>query len=386
MVTERPAQGTPWLAAPFRPFYLLGAAYAVALMGLQALGPAGVAAGLSAPHGHAHEMLHGFAIAIIVGTVLTALPSWAGTGETQGMLLAGLAACWLLGRLACLLAAALPWGWVAAADGALLAAVLAHLAPRLLRQPRWRWRLPLVVLGALWLANLAWHQANAAADAAAAARALRAALWLVILMFTLAGGLLTPVFTAAVLAERGRGAPRPAWLPLEIACAASLVALGLADVIGTGQVPAPLVFVALATQGWRVARWRGWRAADDTRVAAMHLGFLWLLAALVIKLLLALGAPWPQALWVHAFTAGALGSMMLGLMTRVALRHTGRALVAPALPVLLLLCNAGAALRLAAPALGGWAWSAAALLWGLAFAGWLAVYAPMLLRASLPRN
>jgi uncharacterized protein involved in response to NO len=136
-----------------------------------------------------------------------------------------------------------------------------------------------------------------------------------------------------------------------------------------------------------VARWRGWLVARDPLVGAMHLGFVWLLAALLLKALVHLGAAWPEALWVHAFTAGALGSMMLALMTRVVLRHTGRALVAPrSLPWLLLLANAGALLRLAAPAFGPWAWAAAAWFWALAFAAWLAPKAPMLWRASLPRE
>jgi uncharacterized protein involved in response to NO len=136
-----------------------------------------------------------------------------------------------------------------------------------------------------------------------------------------------------------------------------------------------------------VARWRGWRAADDLLVGAMHLGFAWLLAALALKALVHLGLACPEASWVHAFTAGALGSMMLALMTRVVLRHTGRELVAPrSLPWLLLLANAGAALRVAAPALGPWAWVAASLVWAVALGAWLAPHAGMMCRPSLPRG
>jgi len=375
----------PWLAAPFRPFYLLGVGYAIALMALAGFGFAGVAPGAFPMAWHGHEMIFGFALAIIAGTVLSALPSWAGTAETRGRTLALLAASWLLGRAACFFAPGLPWGWVAAFDVALPLALIAHLTPRLMRLPQRRWRLPLAVFALLAVTNLAWHAAFAAGDAALAARALRAALWVVVAMYTLAGGLFTPVFTANVLTERGRGAPHPASLPLEVAALLAVVALALADVMGVQPALAPLALAAFVLQAWRVARWRGWRAADDALVGAMHLGFLWLLAALMLKALVHLGVDWPEASWVHAFTAGALGSMMLGLMTRVVLRHTGRALIAPpVLPLLLLSVNVAAMLRVAAPALGTWAWPAASLLWALAFGTWLVPHARMMWRASLP--
>ena len=378
---------TPWLAAPFRPFYALGIGYAVGLMMLTGLALAGVAPAAFVIAWHGREMIFGFAFAIIAGTALTALPSWAGIAETRGTMLAVLAGAWALGRLACLAGPGWPWAWVAACDAALPLLLLGHLAGPLLRLPQRRWRLPLAVFGLVALANTAWHAATASGDVAAAARALRAAVWLVVVMYALAGGLFTPVFTANLLAARGRGAPRPTSPALEGAALLALVALAFADVGGLERACAPLALAALGLQAWRVARWRGWRATDDALVGAMHLGFLWLLAALLLKALAHLGAPWPEALWVHAFTAGALGSMLLGLMTRVVLRHTGREPVAPpALPWLLALVNAAAVLRVAAPALGPWALPAASVLWTLAFAGWLWPHARIMGRPSLPRQ
>ena len=382
-----PVRTTPWLAAPFRPFFALGLGHAMLLMVLTGLALAGVAPAAFPIAWHGHEMVFGFALAIIAGTALTALPSWAGIAETRGATLALLAGAWLIGRVACYFGSTWPWAWVAACDVALPLLLIAHLTVPLLRLPQRRWRLPLVVFGLLALANAAWHVAAAAGDTAAAARALRAAVWLVVVMYTLAGGLFTPVFTANLLAGRGRGAPRPLLPALEVAALLALVALALADVGGVQRACAPLALAALALQAWRVARWRGWLAADDALVGAMHVGFLWLLAALLLKALAHLGAPWPEALWVHAFTVGALGSMLLGLMTRVVLRHTGREPAAPAvLPWLLVLVNAAAVLRVAAPALGSWALPAASALWTLAFAGWLWQHARMMGGASLPRQ
>lgn len=386
MPPERLA-AAPVLAAAFRPFFLLGVAYAIVLIALAGAGYAGLAPELFPMRWHAHEMIHGFAVAIIVGVVLSALPSWAGTDETEGARLALLALAWLLGRLACLLAPWLPWGWVAAADLVLPLALLLHLGGPLLRLAQRRWRAVLVVFTLFALANLGWHRALAVGDAELIARTTRAALWVVVLMYALAGGLFTPVFTGNVLAQRALAPPRPPSLALEWSSALAVAALGVADVSGAaGWLPA-LSVAALALQGWRWARWRGWHALHDPLVAGMHLGFGWLLLALLLKALDHLGMHWPEAIWVHAFTIGALGSMMLALMTRVVLRHTGRPLVAPRrLPWLLALISLAALLRMLAPLLGVAALAAAALLWALAFGGWLALYAPLMWRASLPRR
>ena len=382
-----PVRATPWLAAPFRPFYALGVGYAGLLMVLTGLGLAGVAPAAFAIAWHGHEMIFGFAFAIIAGTALTALPSWAGIAETRGAMLALLAGAWLVGRVACVFGSTWPWAWVAACDVALPLLLMAHLGAPLLRLPQRRWRLPLVVFGLLALANAAWHTAAAAGDIAAAARARRAGVGGVVVMNRGAGGLGGGGPPPTAGGGGGGGAP-PATLPaLEVAALLAMVALALADVGGLQRACAPLALAALALQGWRVARWRGWLAADDALVGAMHVGFLWLLAALLLKALAHLGAPWPESLWVHAFTAGALGSMLLGLMTRVVLRHTGREAAAPAaLPWLLALVNAAAVLRVAAPALGPWALPAASALWTLAFAGWLWPHARMMGGASLPRQ
>lgn len=91
---------------------------------------------------------------------------------------------------------------------------------------------------------------------------------------------------------------------------------------------------------------------------------------------------------MHAFTVGGLGLMMLGLITRVALRHTGRPLVVPgAMKLAYAMMFAAALLRLAATVhgLGAWAVALAAVLWGLTFLVYFAVFGALLVRPSLPR-
>ncbi len=410
----------PWLAAAFRPFYLLGAAIAPVLIAVSAAGWAGLAP-IDASW-HAHELVFGFAMAIVAGTLLTALPSWAGTSEPTGRALGLMVLLWLAARVAFACGPLLPAGARAAAGAALPVAMIAWLAPRLARSPHRTYLLALPVLALLALAELAWHAPATVAGAAPAggvggvggvAGPLRVAVWALVVLYAMLGGLLTRVFTGNLLdAARDAGAARaaplargatdplsamrafaslpPLSLALELAALASLVALAVCDVAGA---PAPLhaaiAVAALLAQGARVMRWRGWRTLRDPIVAAMHLGFAWLVVALALEAGVALGAPWPRRAWVHAFTVGALGSMMLGLMTRVALRHTGRRVVATAaLVVSLGLVNAAAVLRVGASLAGAHpaCLAVAGALWGLAFATWLACHASALLRASMPHD
>ena len=379
-----------WLASGFRPFYLLGASFAVLWAAIGILDWSGSAPYWLAPAlpWHPHEMVYGFAAAIVVGTVLTALPSWAGTVEVRGAPLLALALAWLVGRLACAASPWLPWPAVAAADAMLLALAALLVTPALVQAQDKRYLLLVPILVWLVAADLAWHGAFAVGDTAGAARALRAALWALVVLYALKGGVLTPVFTGNALVESGRGG-HPGWrMPLEVASLALLLALALADF---ARAPAPVTGVialgALAAQGWRVARWRGWRVADEPLVSSMNLGFAWLLAALALKAASGLGAPLPEPSWVHAFTIGALGTMMLGLMTRVALRHTGRALAATAVLRLgIVVVSLAAALRVAqgVHGLGRWALVVSMLLWAACFAAWLVRHGSTLVAPSLP--
>jgi len=179
-------------------------------------------------------------------------------------------------------------------------------------------------------------------------------------------------------------------MPLEYATALAMVAFAAADLLGAP--PRWMVAAALAAaaiHAWRFARWRGWRTTGEPLLWCIHLGYLWLIAALVLRAAAELTPRVPREAWIHAFTLGAYGMLKIGLMTRVALRHTGRPLAAPRpMRVAFVMVLAGALLRLAYSvyALGEWALVGSALLWGAAFLAYVALHGPMLLAPSLPRR
>jgi uncharacterized protein involved in response to NO len=200
---------------------------------------------------------------------------------------------------------------------------------------------------------------------------------------------LAPIFTGNALREKGRGTQAAFLMPLEAAGLAALLALAALDL--GAAAPAWTGAAALAClllYGWRSARWQGWRVADVPLLLPMHLGFAWLLLAFALKAGADLTGALPESAWLHAFTIGSLGLMMLGLMTRVSQRHTGRPLAMP--PAMMLACAAmflAAALRVAAGVgAGRTAILFATLLWAGAFVIYLGCYAKVLVSPSLPRD
>lgn len=363
-----------WSSA-FRPFFLAAALY----------GPLSLAAAALAPRDalwHGHEMLFGFAAALVCGVLLTALPSWSGAREVRGAPLAALAALWLAGRIAFHASPWLPAVLVALLDSALLPALGAVLlfTLRKARRELFWWTLPPL---------LALAAANAVYYALDARWGLQLGVHALAFLFTLYGGLFVPAFTRRYLMQRGERAAA-IHMPLELAVAAAMVAFAAADLASAPPAwMAAAALAAAALHALRFARWRGWRTAREPLLWSLHLGYAWLIAALVLRAAAELNAAIPREAWIHAFTLGAYGLLKISLMTRVALRHTGRPLAAPpAMQVAFALVFAAAALRLAwsVHGLGAWALGASALAWGAAFAIYLALYGPLLVRPSLPRQ
>ncbi len=386
---------SPIWASGFRPFFLLGAAYGAALMCAWAFALAAPDAmpwpGFVARAWHAREMVFGFAVAIVAGVVLTALPSWAGTQqEVHGTRLAQLTALWIAGRIGFWAASAWSYRWIGVVDLLFVPALFVTVLPQLLRVSDVRYLLLLPVLGALYAAQVATPVVVDASGAGAMRVAAHAAVYAIVVLYALVGGLLTPVFTGNALRAKGRGGQARFVAPLEVAAIALVAALAALDLAGASDAWIGIVALACAlVHAARAARWRGWRAADDRIALAMNLGYAWLVAAFALRAAAALDARVPIDAWVHAFTVGSLGMMMLGLMTRVVLRHTGRPLDVSALLVAAgATMFAAALLRLAASIYraGNLPVALSALLWALAFSMWLARCASMLLAPSLPRK
>ncbi|MFO1048477.1 MAG: NnrS family protein [Geminicoccaceae bacterium] len=375
----------------FRPFFLAAGIWAPMAL---AIWIAALAGGVMPPTGlpivawHPHELLFGYAGAVVAGFLLTAVPNWTGRLPVGGWRLLLLCLVWLAARLAGLTGGALsPWPAVLLDPGFWLLLVAA-MAREIMAGRNWR-NLPVIALaGVLGLACLLSQlEALGYASGPLGRRLGLAALWLLI---GLIGGRVVPSFTRNWLAKRGAAAlpahfGRLDWLALVVLPAALAVWVALPDAAPAGALLALAGMVTLL----RLARWRGLATTAEPLVTVLHLGYAWLGAGL---LLLGLGILLPHSVGrlatLHALSAGAIGTMTLAIMTRATLGHTGRALAADRTTVAVYaLVQAGALLRVVAPALPSpyeATLGLAALLWGGAFVLFVARYGPLLVEARRP--
>jgi uncharacterized protein involved in response to NO len=366
----------------FRPNFLFAGLAAAVLVPLWI---AGLTGGVELPVRwpgalwHGHELLFGFVAAAIGGFLLTAVPSWTGQRGFAGTPLVALAALWLLGRVAPFAPAAVPDAAVALLDLAYLPMVAALVAPLLFRTKN-RNRALLLVLAALTACNAAFHWSAAHGDARSASLALLATVNVAVVLTTVIGGRIVPAFTNSGL---GAGAVRPSLPWLERLVIGATVLVVAVDLVAPGTAAAGLVAaVAGAAHAVRAARWSPLRTGGVPLVWALHLGYAWIPLGLLLKAVATLTGAAFAAFWLHALTAGALATMILAVMTRASLGHTGRELrAAPSTVAAYVLLAAAAIVRVFGPSTGTdyrvVLWTAAAL-WAAAFAAYLLVYAPIL--------
>jgi uncharacterized protein involved in response to NO len=372
----------------FRPFFLAAGLYAVIAVAAWAwiLGAGHAPFGALPPHlWHGHEMLFGFIGAAIAGFLLTAVPSWTSSRGFAGAPLVVLSALWLAGRVAFAGAAFLPWSAIAAAELAFLP-LLAFLIGRSLLRERNRNFPMLVIVAVLWGIDAWFLWALAAPDVLQAGLALRTGIGVVLLLITVIGGRIVPAFTANALRARGIQAAITTRMPVEVAAIGSMLLAVVVDALAPGQRAAGVVaLIAALAQAVRLAGWRSLRTLDEPIVWVLHAAYAWLPLGLALKAVFLLtGASW-AAQWLHALTIGTAAMMIMAVMTRASLGHTGRPLVvARSIAVAYALLLAAALVRVFGAALVPYSYlatvEAAALLWIAAFAIFAVVYAPILTR------
>jgi uncharacterized protein involved in response to NO len=372
----------------FRPFFL-----AAGLAGLLLIPWWAVSLARSVPLGtswpanlwHGHEMLFGFIVAAVAGFLLTAVPSWTGARGFAGRPLAMLAALWALGRLCVATSALLPAWLVAALDLSFLPVLAGFVLPALVRA--WNRNTPLLaVLGALWLSNIAFYWGLARDDPALAEQAVLLGIDIVLLLVTVVGGRIIPAFTASAFKQHGVPCPLHAWRGMTPLAVGVMIAVAVVDLWRPeGAAAGWLALAAASIQAVRLSQWRGLRTLRMPIVWVLHLAYLWLPLGLALKGLALLAGLAFAAFYLHALTIGAAATMIMAVMTRASLGHTGRPLIVPR-PIA---CAYGLLTAAAAVRVFGPAWStvpyaviivSAAGLWTAAFVLFLWIYGPILLK------
>jgi uncharacterized protein involved in response to NO len=380
--------GPAFFSFAFRPFFFCGALFAGIAIPVWAALFTGrlvaTAADFDPMRWHAHEMLFGYLGAVIGGFLLTAIPNWTGRLPVAGTPLAGLLALWLLGRIGAVL---LALGAIGPAVGIVLELLywlaLSGTAFREVIAGNNKRNLPVVaMIAAFALADIVsflpdWSETDPMLGA-------RLAIALAATLISLIGGRITPSFTRNWLAkEKGEPFPAPFGRIDKAAVALTLIAMLAWAFRPDRDWAGGLLLAAACVQAVRLARWQGQRTFKEPLVVILHLGYLWLVAALA---LLGVSAIAPTLIAtspaLHAMTAGAVGAMTLAVMTRASLGHTGRALAADlGTRAIYALAMLGALLRVAAPwlptdyaetvGLAGLLWASAFLLFAVKYGPYL---------------
>lgn len=378
------SRGSTLFAKGFRPFFLCAGAFAslsipVWLAALQGRVDVGAYAG--AMPWHAHEMLFGFATAVIAGFLLTAVANWTGRETATGVSLLALVVLWLAGRGAMMFAFRLPAVIVAALDLSFLPALAVTLAVPVLAAKNRRNYLVVGLVVALAAGNALFHWSTLSGRAELNLRSLLVAIDAIVLLIAVIGGRVIPSFTRnATRIETIRSSP--------VADRVTLVSLGLVVCADAFAIPslwfATLLAVAGVASAVRARHWGANYTADEPLLWVLHVGYAWV----PIGLLLRAGAfmfgtnPFPP---LHALTVGAIGTLTLGMMSRVSLGHTGRLLHAPAsAATAFVLVTLAAIVRVAGPLIvpGGSATAVtvSGVLWSASFAAFVVGYARILVQ------
>ena len=382
MARTPPLQGLPVLRLGFRPFYLGAAAFAALSIPLWVAIVLGtVAPPMTMPPllWHAHEMLFGFAAAVIVGFLLTAGKAWTGLATPRGPALAALALLWLAARAAALVA---PYPLYAALDVLLLPVVAGLLTAVLLRAGNRR-NLPLAgILLLLAVANAIFHLASLGLIDAAPMSALHAGLALIVMIECVMGGRVIPAFTLSATPGLKLRLRPGLELPTLV-----LTALGLAGWVfaPAGPLPAAVLGLAAVLQFHRLLSWQPWVTRRRPILWVLHAAYAWIPIGLALLSLAELGLLGVSA-GVHALSVGATGGLVIGMITRTARGHTGRPLRVSKVEVAAYgLVLAAALLRTLVPLIAPQSVPyaapliAAAIAWCSAFALYLWVFTPWLL-------
>jgi uncharacterized protein involved in response to NO len=320
---------------------------------------------------HAHEMIFGYAFAVIAGFLLTAVRAWTGRPTPTGAPLAGMAMLWLLARLI----APFSLSFSVMVDAAFAIAVAFGIGrPLVASGNRRNWFFIALVLG-LGAASVAferWPQFG-----------LTAGLDLILFVMAVIGGRVIPSFTNNALP--GASARRVEWL--EKAALGAVLLLLLLDVLQAHDLAAIAAMLAASLHGARLLLWAPLATRGRPILWILHLSYGWIVVHLALRALAGFDLV-PPGLATHALTVGAIGGLTLGMMTRTSRGHTARPLkVGRAETLAYVLVHVAAAVRALLPLLLPGAYlalvAASAALWCAAFLLFVVVYIPILTRPRL---
>ena len=373
---------TPLLGLGFRVFFALAGLSALILI---VLWNAIFKGTLTAEHyfansyWHAHEMLLGYSVAVIAGFLLAAVKNWTGKPTVTGDNLAGLALLWLYGRILPFYAGLLPDALIAAVDFAFLPTLAYQISKPIMQARHFKSLIFIGLLALLTVGNGLIHAEILGLSQNTAWTGIQLVVATIIILILILAGRVFPFFT-----ERGLSGTliirNPLLDALSIGSAVVVFALQLWAISGTFLALAAII--AVLVNSARLSGWYVQRIWYVPLLWILYLGYGWIILGFLLTALAAYSWVGPS-LALHAFTIGGIGVLTLGMMARVSLGHTGRALRASnAIALAFVLINLAALFRVLLPIALPNGYNlliyGSTLSWLAAFSLFMFIYAPIL--------
>lgn len=312
-----------WLRLGFRPFFLLGSAYAVLAVTLWVwMFQTGQPSALQVPAlwWHVHEMLFGFAMAIVVGFLLTAVQNWTGINGTKHYRLAVLVALWLAPRI--LLWTPTPLWVISSVEALFLAASAYEIGRRVVQAKGWKnlFFVPLFILAIG--ANFASYATIKGMPPFSSAAVWQAMLWWFTLLLSVMGARVIPFFSA----RRFNFEKAQPWVWLDWLANAPIAALFILSFfpLTMVQIGQPIMLLAGLAQWVRWMRWKPWLTLSEPLVWSLHAAYACIPLSLLLRGLI--DDVYVTHNLIHLFAIGAISGLILSMITRVTMGHTGRAI------------------------------------------------------------
>lgn len=386
----------PFLSLGFRPFFLLGTAYAFVLMLVWVpwfLGLAGPTSAYPPATWHAHELLFGFVPAVIAGFLLTAVPNWTSRRPLTGWPLLALVGVWFCGRIAIAFAHIIGEGSAALLSLVFPVTLTIMIGRELLAARSLRNLKVWLVLAALTAAQATFHLEIL--DTGQPQLGERFGVASILGLVLIISNRVTPTFTRNWLRQNAPGTVLPEWGLVDRA-ASTLAGFAL---VGWAALPLfersvggdiAMVIAALCGAAGlatlcQQSRWQPLRTVREPLVLILHVAYMFVgIGFLLQGTGIALDDFGLMTAALHCWTVGGVGTMSLAIMTRATRGHTGRSLTAhwgTSLVYALIIIAAIARMASAVmPQQTMLLLPVAGLSWMLAFSGFFCLYFAALIR------
>lgn len=376
-----PVEPIAFLRLGFRPFYLLASLFAILSIPLWVATYFNVLqyAAINVVW-HMHEMVFGFAAAVVVGFLFTAVRNWTGLWTPRGQELAAFVALWLAGRFAMLTAKPL----VAALLDLPFLPVAAFVLCRLIYRSGKTRNLRLVgILGLLSICNLCYHLARLEVIGMPVTKPLHAAFLLLIVLCTVMGARVIPGFTANATLAKTTSHPKTDMMALCVMSGCFISWLSSTP----GAVTVALSLLGAGLHFLRMRDWKSIKTLQHPLLWILHLSYAWIGIGTALLGLASLGLASASSA-LHAMSVGAMSSLIVGMIARTTRGHTGQRMLSSPFDILMFSAiQIAAVVRLSANYVAVGVRPhfliASALMWSAAFLFYIIKYASSLFRPRI---